>query len=125
MAWYEKASASFPWLVRKEIFIIQFSKLADDGGHNQFAAKLVFRLIGFKIGMEYLLHVDPQSTTWGKLWEAFPQDGDVSRYCYGRRERVEAAIEKWHDYIARNKKHQSEIQARQRDRGTVISKYTR
>ena len=125
MAWYEKASATFPWLIRKEISVIQFSKLANDGGRNQFAGKLTFRLLGIKIGMEYLLNVNQQSTNWGKSWDIFPQFGDVSVDCYGPQEQVEASLERWHDYIARNKKHQSEIQARRSDRGTVIHKYNR
>lgn len=124
-AWYENASVHWPWLVRKDINIIQFSTMRDDGGHNQYAAKLSFKLLGFQIGKEYLLVADHQSPSWGMDWSVYNVGEEPDFRCLTYKENVTVALEKWFDMVERTKEYQKKKRDRQLDRGTFVSKYTR
>lgn len=124
MKWYEKASVYWPWLVSKEIDIIQFKEHRDDGGHNQWAAKLTFKLLGFKVGQEHLLVCNAQSPSWGLDWEFYPVGSLPSWRCMSFKENVMQSLEKWYEHVEKQKEYTAKSKARELDRGTFVSKYT-
>lgn len=121
--WYERASSYWPWFVAKEINIIQFSEYADDGGHNQFAARLTFKCLGFKVGKEFLLIVNHQSPSWGLDWVEYDQKSGPEWRCIHYKEQVDAAITRWFEMIESNKEWAKKQRRKELDRGQIVSKY--
>jgi len=121
---WERGHKNWPWLIRKNIEVVQFSPTDQDAeGHNQFGAKLYFTFFGFHVGDEYLLTVNPQSPYWGTSWVTFaPNDIPAwSEVC--NQEQVIRSLDRWTDYISGIKKNQDEDRRRRQDRGTFVSKY--